>query len=53
MGKDDTEAIGNPLGSVLRGLIERDHVAETKLFFITFFFKLQSRASNAYSRLTS
>ena len=53
MGKDDTEAIGNPLGSVSRGLIEREPVAETKLFFITFFFKLQSRASNAYSRLIS
>ena len=37
MGKDDTEAIGNPLGSVSRGLIEREPVAETKLFFITFF----------------
>ena len=53
MGKDDTEAIGNPLGSVSRGLIEREPVAETKLFFITFFSKLQSRASNAYNRLIS
>ena len=40
MGKDVIEAIGNPLGSVSRGLIEREPVAETKLFFITFFFQI-------------
>ena len=51
MGKDDTEAIGNPLGSISRSIIEREPVAETKLFFITFFPELQSRASNAQNRL--
>ena len=51
MGRDDTKAVGNPLGGVSCGLIEREPVAETKLFLITFFPKLQSRASNAWNRL--
>ena len=50
MGKYDYRAFGHPLEVVFRGFMEIEVEVKSRVFFITSFFKLRSRALNCQIR---
>ena len=51
MGKYDNRAFGHLLEVVFRGFMEIELEVKSRVFFITSFFKLRSRALNCQIRL--